>query len=273
MKETQQSISKWGQDTFGLDAMGIIIRMNVEVAELLVGLDSLRVVDGHNPAIVDLDKRIREVVCECADIYIMQAQVASKLGLGLPEPEHVMVEPWMDDPLLIGERIAGWTVDLLTAVRHRSATYLLMEGLLRSTVQLAKFFGADLSAEVDAKMAKNRKRVWARQANGKVQHVEVDPQLFRDPRTGISGLRVDRWYIMKPDGALITPAGFATDSDAMNWCATQEGIERGCVAAVRPTFINPTLGWRNGSHLNILKGANLRDWLNEHYTITGERKS
>lgn len=71
--ETQYQITEWALNTFGTQpTVAIAARMNNEVSELLTGLT-------HEP-----DNTV-ELLAECADIYIMLAQVATSLGGDLAE--------------------------------------------------------------------------------------------------------------------------------------------------------------------------------------------
>lgn len=102
MNETQMTVTEWGTETFGHghDAMGMAVRMNIEVAELLAELV------GDNPELQDLvqsniaasealskayhaipeddpDARCLpspRAASECADVLIVLWQVASRVG-------------------------------------------------------------------------------------------------------------------------------------------------------------------------------------------------
>lgn len=83
--ETQESITRWADETFGpKHPAEIAARMNVEVAELVAGLATVAAVpvEQMDPElVVELQK-------ECADVFIMLAQVAEKL--------RQVVNPHMD---------------------------------------------------------------------------------------------------------------------------------------------------------------------------------
>ncbi len=68
MIETQESISKWADDTFGptSSTMRVAVRANEEMAELLRALS----VDDFNQKALD----------ECADVYIVLCRVVTRLG-------------------------------------------------------------------------------------------------------------------------------------------------------------------------------------------------
>ena len=80
INETQQSISRWAEDTFGPQHPAeVAARMNVEVAELVSGLAGVASVpvERMDP------ERVRALQDECADVYIMLAQVAELLNVDL----------------------------------------------------------------------------------------------------------------------------------------------------------------------------------------------
>lgn len=117
LTQIQHSISQWGRETFGEpDALAIAVRMNCEMAELLVALRNMR--DAGPEA---AQQMFEDAGLECADIFIMLVQVADALGVDL-------------------EKVAGVKMDI------------------------------------------NRRREWAKSANGKVQHVpkqlELNPAVF-----------------------------------------------------------------------------------------------
>lgn len=72
MKETQESISAWANETFGKPHMlaTIVARLNEEMAELVSAVSTARIDDA-------------KVLSECADVYIVLCQVANKLGRSL----------------------------------------------------------------------------------------------------------------------------------------------------------------------------------------------
>lgn len=78
--ETQESITRWADDTFGpKHPAEVAARMNVEVAELVAGLATVAAVP-----VEDMDPElVQELQKECADVFIMLAQVAEKLNVDL----------------------------------------------------------------------------------------------------------------------------------------------------------------------------------------------
>lgn len=78
--ETQESITRWADDTFGVKHPAeVAARMNVEVAELVAGLATVAAVP-----VADMDQElVQELQKECADVFIMLAQVAEKLDVDL----------------------------------------------------------------------------------------------------------------------------------------------------------------------------------------------
>ena len=79
--ETQESITRWADDTFGTKHPAeVAARMNVEVAELVAGLATVAAVP-----VAGMDQElVHELQKECADVFIMLAQVAEKLNVDLP---------------------------------------------------------------------------------------------------------------------------------------------------------------------------------------------
>lgn len=83
INETQQSISRWANDTFGPQHPAeVAARMNVEVAELVSGLAGVASVPVEHIERMD-PERVRALQDECADVYIMLAQVAELLNVDL----------------------------------------------------------------------------------------------------------------------------------------------------------------------------------------------
>lgn len=77
--ETQETIAAWGRETFGEpDALAIGVRMNCEVAELLVALRNIRDAGPESA-----QQMLEDAGLECADIAIMLDQVADALGVDL----------------------------------------------------------------------------------------------------------------------------------------------------------------------------------------------
>mgnify|MGYP001398705718 CR=1 FL=1 len=80
MKETQETITAWADDTFGpKHPAEVAARMSVEVAELVAGLATVA-----NVPVEEMDPElVQELQKECADVFIMLAQVAEKLNVDL----------------------------------------------------------------------------------------------------------------------------------------------------------------------------------------------
>lgn len=78
--ETQESITSWADDTFGpKHPAEVAARMSVEVAELVAGLATVAAIP-----VADMDQElVQELQKECADVFIMLAQVAEKLNVDL----------------------------------------------------------------------------------------------------------------------------------------------------------------------------------------------
>lgn len=81
MTETQETMTAWGDETFGpTPPAAIARRMRHEVQELLDGFEAL---GDLQPADIPEEAR-RALGEECGDIYIMLSQIAQKLGTDLP---------------------------------------------------------------------------------------------------------------------------------------------------------------------------------------------
>jgi hypothetical protein len=77
--ETPETITQWAVDTFGNPPpIAVATRMNCEVAELLVGLANL-----SPEEVAEGSPRVTALQQECADVYIMLAQIAETLQIEL----------------------------------------------------------------------------------------------------------------------------------------------------------------------------------------------
>ena len=97
--ENQQTIAEWARTTFGDGAttLNIATRMNCEVSELLNGFAALA---------GEMSETLRRhLLLECADTYIMLAQIAERLGTDL----HAVV----DHKMMIN-RMRVWVCDPVT---------------------------------------------------------------------------------------------------------------------------------------------------------------
>jgi len=78
MLETPETITAWANEQFGaLPPLTTAARMNMEVAELLATLNNGREVSEYSPE--EAETYRQHAIDECADIYIMLAQVACAL--------------------------------------------------------------------------------------------------------------------------------------------------------------------------------------------------
>ena len=97
-QETPESITQWAEQTFGATpVMNVATRMNVEVAELL------NAIAAGSPSI--------HVLEECADVYIMLAQV-----FHMTAPEQNLQE-WVNNKMLIN-RTRRWGVTKNGKAQH-----------------------------------------------------------------------------------------------------------------------------------------------------------
>lgn len=164
--ETQASIEAWAAETFaGTDRspLGILTRMNIEVAELQLELCEPRVGEWRDA-----------IGLECADIWIVLAQAAHHLGFDLEfsDPDELVAKQRTCAEL--GGLICVESAELISAVQHdgnRSAiaNHVQMISLLCSTLS-QKYSGGLLQDYVQRKMQVNRKRQWKRTPAGRMQH-------------------------------------------------------------------------------------------------------
>lgn len=167
MSETQQSITQWIEETFGVasDAR-ILARANEEMAELLKGVAS-----GESPA---------KLAEECADVLIVLCPLAQRLATALCYPRRIKeddVRPYAQYANL-GLALAIYRT--ASGATTSSIDHAEMDAHLRDCVghlsDLAFSLGSSLQAEVEKKMARNRSRTWKRDGTGCGYHVKEGQQ-------------------------------------------------------------------------------------------------
>lgn len=165
MHETQASIAKWANDTFGsTHPLRVATRAFTETAELLA-VYSAETLD--RAALVE----------EAADVAI----VLSRLDLMLADDEA----QWDDlvasgeSQLSIEHMIGSIPQGVSNIIRQlieqdRYGASLACDGVLSDLADLVAWFGGDLPAAIDAKMAVNRTRVWRRSGDGHGYHTHQE---------------------------------------------------------------------------------------------------
>ena len=163
--ETQSSISTWASDTFGEPGtlLRVLTRANEEMAELL------REITG--------DGNIDKVAREAADVLIVLFRVADRSGFRLveytPPKEYADDAPALD----MARKFAVWAnLFLADAMGVKEGGFtdrlpILLQKVYLSLHSACSVLGFDLLAEVDAKMAVNRARVWKKDGTGHGYHV------------------------------------------------------------------------------------------------------
>jgi len=165
MRETQQTIVDWANETFNNPRLiCVATRMMCEVAELLELLTSSATTE--------------DIWDECADIGVMLAQVALRVGVELSE---VVLPPGttMAPARVLAVELNAELARLTAEVAGLSGCEPLSTPALRASAAKAVVLLWDLARRLDApelwgliekKMDKNRKRTWAQQSPGVFQH-------------------------------------------------------------------------------------------------------
>ena len=169
MQETQATITKWCEDTFGevTSNFNLATRANQEMAELLKCYGE----DVNHPKLGE----------ECADIIIVLCRLATILRLNLT------FGTLSDNLKLDTEALAEATEEMAYLVKtflvsnRPSHVRVHMEDCVDGLFRLAKHKGIDLCAEIDAKMEINRSRRWKLDGKGCGQHIpSTDPRTVQD---------------------------------------------------------------------------------------------
>lgn len=164
--ETQATIVAWAEVTFGraVSPQRIIVRAAEEAVELMRCLS----VDDRHPHATE----------EIADTLIVLMGVAHVMDFDLLEQANGILADWRTGPdaaRLSGQsnlHTAAAAVGCL-ALAIRNETLRLMNCALAaaSLLDLAGRLEVDVQAEIDAKMAVNRARVWKLDGSGHGHHV------------------------------------------------------------------------------------------------------
>lgn len=219
--ETQDKIHDWGVAKFGpSSALTIAVRMNVEVAELL---QQLAEDYGDREDLADLRRLIQRNVALAEEINALSS----------------VFPPFTPDSPKARVECADVHIMLL---------------------QVMGYLRGDLNFETDRKMAIVRKRRWARDANGKMQHLDS----FRDVGTGIV-MWPDLWYVVSDSGSAYTSEGFHTPEAAADWMAEDQqvadfGQDSKPLPATIPDWLGKEQGWAELGACNVLKGEHCRDF-------------
>lgn len=215
--ETPESITHWGVTTFGPNpALVLALRMNVEMAELLA---------------------------ELMNSY-------PKLEKG-PLGQLLTANEWLANSM---NALSSTVPRAGTEVNEEARWECADVGIMLD--QVSHLLGGRPAEDKTEKMRLNRQRRWARDAHGKMQHVDT----FRDPSTGIE-MSPDLWYIVSDSGSAYTSEGFDCVSEATDWMrqhAEEYGIDLKAVHV--PVFLGADRGWADLDATNVLLGANVRDF-------------
>ena len=158
--ETQRTICDWALNTFGPSGSNLRVaaRANEEMAELL------RAVTAKAPW--------HDILEEAADVLIVLARVGERLCVEL-EFQPVTLKP-LSPRATIKQAVCGVNRNIAYLLDTLAWDNPAQERLLDawySLLRLIKHMGGDAQAVVDAKMAKNRKRVWNHDGTGHGYHL------------------------------------------------------------------------------------------------------
>lgn len=216
----QQSISKWGRETFGKpDARAIATRMNCEVAELLVALNHIP------PAGMDRADALKAIGLECADIQIMLVQVADALGLNLEALTQEKFEV---------NKLRSWATGPNGKVQH---------------VETAEPTQLPLVEPVPSAFDQ------AYVVTGDPPRPGAGVQTFVEEGSGAT-MELDKFYVLWDAGGLVLPQGFESEGEAVA-AATAAGYHIGLVV---PRFLGWEHGWEGTDGINVMKGEHLYLW-------------
>jgi hypothetical protein len=155
--ETQKSVADWCEQTFGpaRDARRVLVRANLEMAELLNALDT------GAPA--------EKVAEEAADVLIVLSRLGERheVNLWVTVEETNSSTGWA---FLANEKMA----DLLRVAAygvHHTLPMLSVRELAHYLALLTSGLGVDLAEAIDRKMVVNRARAWKLDGTGCGQHV------------------------------------------------------------------------------------------------------
>lgn len=157
MPETQESISKWATETFGVSSSNarVAARANEEMAELLRALTA----DDDSPKAAE----------EAADVKIVLYRLAERMGFRL-ESGGVLLSMPSNYSVAVGANEYMARV-LSTIVQDEETATYAIQATVRWLHMLAARMGFQLNEEVDKKMAVNRARVWNLDGSGHGYHV------------------------------------------------------------------------------------------------------
>lgn len=166
-RETQASISRWAEETFGPVGSNfrVATRANEEVAELLRA--------------VAADKPAESIIDECADIAIVNARLADRVGIDFFAqldryvdvlPHGLVLDGTVEGFAIEAHKSMGHIIDRVLTGNHYDAG-VWMGTLARKLVMICILLGGDIFARIDAKMTVNRARVWKLDGDGHGYHV------------------------------------------------------------------------------------------------------
>lgn len=172
--ETQDTIREWTDKTFGTVSTTprVAVRAQEELVELLRALTS-----------ENYDKAPEE----CADVVIVLCRVADRLGERLDfcmtSPGAVSHERALRHAAHASSMLASLIDGMARGVR---SPVFGARDVARSVAACCAWLGADMLAEIDAKMQINRARVWKLDGSGHGYHVRAGEAVGADLRVALS---------------------------------------------------------------------------------------
>jgi NTP pyrophosphatase (non-canonical NTP hydrolase) len=159
MSETQQSIARWADETFGPMAppWRILTRANKEMAELL-----------HAATAPTSPTYAADLLDKAADVVIVLFRFAHEMGFDLVATA-ARLSPVAGPAFLLCSDAHSCLARAIRTVGYRSPMETAEAEVFAHMAALCRLYGTTLAAEVDRKMAINRGRAWTLDATG--QHV------------------------------------------------------------------------------------------------------
>ena len=157
--ETQESICEWAAEAFGTAGSDLRVagRTNEEMAELI------RAVTSEAPQ--------EDILEEAADVLIVLSRLGQRIGCELSLSENAGVLASCESPLNIVVRANYRLAILIETLAFGGEKRLTLFSVWSHLLELIYSMGSTPELVVDAKMAKNRKRVWQRDGTGHGYHV------------------------------------------------------------------------------------------------------
>lgn len=169
MIETQATIADWANQSFGqTNPLRVAARAYTEMAELLAVYTAARL---NRSALIE----------EAADVAIVLARLELILAEATddkPQWDGLMIisgEARMSVEYMV-HSAAGGVATIIEKLLEQdwNGAGLSCEGVLSDLADLVAWYGGNLPAAIDAKMAVNRKRVWKPSGDGHGYHVHAE---------------------------------------------------------------------------------------------------